>query len=209
MRFRDRAEAGKLLAEKLSKYKDKDVVVFAIPRGGVVLGVEIAKALGGAPLDLVITRKIGHPHNPEYALCVIAEDKHMLCNEADRATVDPKWLTAEMEKERQEAMRRRQVYLAGKTRPEVTGKIAIVVDDGIATGLTFLAALKEVRHLNPAKLVAAIPVMPSESEAKFKKEVDELVVLDIDPNFLGAVGAYYDNFPQVEDREVIDLLSGV
>lgn len=207
MRFKDRTESGKLLAEKLLKYKGKEVVVYAVPRGGVVLGVEIAKALG-APLDLVITRKIGHPYNPEYALCVIAEDMHMMCDEVDRASVDQKWLEAEMEKERREAIRRREVYLKGRKRPEVAGKIAIVVDDGIATGLTFLMALKEVRHLNPSKLVAAIPVSPVDTAEKIKKEVDELVALDIDPQFLGAVGAYYDNFPQVEDTEVIRLLGG-
>lgn len=183
------------------------MVVYAVPRGGVVLGIEIAKALE-APLDLVITRKIGHPDNPEYALCVIAEDTHMMCDEADRAGVDQKWLNAEMEKERQEAIRRREVYLRGRKRPEVAGKIAIVVDDGIATGLTFLMALKEVKHLNPSKLVAAIPVSPVDMAEKIKKEVDELVALSIDPQFLGAVGAYYDVFPQVEDAEVIRLLGG-
>lgn len=199
-------EAGKLLAEKLLQCKGKEVVVYAVPRGGVVLGVEISRALE-APLDLVITRKIGHPHNPEYALCVTAEDMHMMCDEADRADVDQKWLEAEMEKERLEAKRRREVYLKGRQRIDPVGKIAIVVDDGIATGLTFLMALKEVKHMNPAKLVAAIPVLPVDTAEKIKKEVDELVALSIDPQFLGAVGAYYDDFPQVEDAEVIRLLA--
>ncbi len=180
MRFKDRTEAGQKLAKALAKYKGEKVVVYAIPRGGVVLGVEIAKALG-ASLDLVITRKIGHPSNPEYAVCVIAEDKDLLCDEAERKGLDPKWLAKAMEKERLEAKRRREVYLKSKTRPEVG-------------------------HKKPARLIAAVPVMPAEMIGKVKAEADELVALDIDANYLGAVGAYYDDFPQVSDEEVIGLL---
>lgn len=204
MRFRDRVEAGKLLAVKLSKYKGKDSVVYAIPRGGVVLGVEIAKEIG-APLDLVITRKIGHPNNPEYALCVVAEDGHMECNEIERRAVDKKWLAEEMEKEKKEAKRRREKYL-GERRESAKGKVAILVDDGVATGMTFLMAIRELRHLEPDKIVAALPVMPIEMKHVFEKEVDELVTLEADSNYLGAVGAYYDDFPQVEDEEVIRIL---
>ncbi len=181
------------------------MVVYAVPRGGVVLGVEIAKALQ-APLDLVITRKIGHPSNPEYAVCVVAEDHHLICNPAEKTALEPKWLAEAMEKERQEAIRRRKVYLGEKKRPSVAGKTAIVVDDGVATGMTFLMALKEVRHLKPAKLVAAVPVLPAEMLAKLKEEADEVVYLEAPGDFAGAVGAYYDNFLQVEDEEVVRLL---
>ncbi len=208
MRFKDRTEAGVLLADKLKDYVGKEVVIYAVPRGGVVLGVEIAKVLG-APLDLVITRKIGHPANPEYAVCVVAENHDVLCNPAEKASLDPKWLEKAIEEERQEAIRRRKVYLGERKRPEAAGKTAIVVDDGIATGMTFLMALREARHLKPAKLIAAIPVLPAEMLPKIKKEADEVVYLDAPEDFLGAVGSYYDNFPQVTDKEVIGLLKEV
>lgn len=182
-------------------------MVYAIPRGGVVLGAEIAKALS-APLDLVITRKIGHPASPEYAVCVVAENHHLICNPEEKKRLDPKWLAETVEKERQEAIRRRKVYLRERTRPRVEGKTAIVVDDGVATGMTFLMALKEVRHLRPAKLVAAIPVLPAEMVTKIRAEADEVVYLDAPLDFAGAVGSYYDEFPQVSDEEVVSLLKG-
>ncbi len=181
-------------------------MVYAVPRGGVVLGAEIAEALG-APLDLVITRKIGHPRNPEYAVCVVAENHDLLCDPGEKAALDPKWLAGAIEKERQEAIRRRKAYLGERKRPAVAGKTAVVVDDGVATGMTFLMALREVRHLGPAKLVAAVPVLPAEMIEKIKKEADELVYLDAPEEFAGAVGSYYDDFPQMEDGEVIKLLT--
>ncbi|MFZ2202275.1 MAG: phosphoribosyltransferase family protein [Microgenomates group bacterium] len=205
MRFKDRREAGVLLANKLAGYKGKEAVIYAVPRGGVVLGYEISKALQ-TPLDLVITRKIGHPANPEYAVCVVAENHDLLCNPAEKEALDPKWLDKAVEAERQEAIRRRKVYLGDRARPDATGKTAIVVDDGVATGMTFLMALREARHLKPAKLVAAIPVLPAEMLEKIKKEADEVVYLDAPTDFAGAVGAYYDQFPQVSDDEVIRLL---
>ncbi|MEK7579451.1 MAG: phosphoribosyltransferase family protein, partial [Patescibacteria group bacterium] len=177
----------------------------AVPRGGVVLGAEIAKALQ-APLDLVIVRKIGHPANSEYAVGVTAENHDVLCNPAEKASLDPKWLEKAIEKARQEAIRRRKVYLGGRKRPAAAGKTVIVVDDGVATGMTFLMALKEARHLKPAKLIAAIPVLPAEMVERLKKEADEVVYLDAPEDFLGAVGAYYDEFPQVSDEEVVRRL---
>lgn len=195
------------MADKLKSYAGKEVVIYAVPRGGVVLGAEIARVLQ-APLDLVITRKIGHPANPEYAVCVVAENHDLLCNPAEKARLDPKWLDKAVEEERQEAIRRRKVYLGDRSRPNVGGKTAIVVDDGVATGMTFLMALREARHLKPAKLVAAIPVLPAEMVEKIKKEADEVVYLDAPTDYVGAVGAYYDQFPQVSDDEVIRLLAG-
>lgn len=205
MIFKDRTEAGRKLAEALKKYKGQDLVIYALPRGGVVLGYEIAKALG-APLDLVIPRKIGHPTNPEYAVCAVAEDGHMICNEAERAMLDPKWLEQAVERERQEAKRRRETYLEGRPPLSAEGKIAIIVDDGIATGLTMMLAIREIKHQKPKKIVVAIPVSPQDSAEVLKKEADELVALDIPEAYLGAVGAYYENFPQVEDAQVIRLL---
>lgn len=206
MRFKNRVEAGQKLAAALGKYKGEDVVVYAIPRGGVVLGYEIAKQLE-APLDLVIPRKVGHPLSPEYAVCVVAEDGEMLCNEEEAASLDKEWLQVQVEKERKEAQRRRQVYLGGRPPLSAQDKIAILVDDGVATGLTFLLALRQVRRLSPKRLVAAIPVAPRETAELLRKEADELVVLHVPRLYLGAVGAYYDEFEQAEDEEVIGLLN--
>lgn len=208
MRFKNRVEAGQKLAQKLAHYKDKDVIVYTIPRGGIVLGYEIAIYLN-APLDLVITRKIGHPYNPEYAVCVIAEDGHMVCNEEERNTLDEAWLKKAAEKERQEAHRRREVYLKGRKELNPQNKIAIIVDDGVATGLTFLLAIDELKHRNPQKIIAAIPVAPQRTAQKIKQKVDELIALEIPEVYLGSVGAYYDEFPQIQDKEVIKLLEKV
>ncbi len=206
MRFKDRREAGQKLADALEQYKGKDVVIYALPRGGVALGVEVAKRLN-APLDLVITRKVSHPSNPEYGICVVAEHKSIICNEEEIAHIDQKWLKNEIEKQRQEAQRRRKVYLQDRKRPSVKGKIAIVVDDGVATGLTLLLAIQELKHLKPKRIIAAVPVTPRDTAKKIKEEADELVALNIPFMYLGAVGAYYEEFSQVEDEEVIKLLS--
>lgn len=206
MTFRDRGEAGEKLAGEIAKmYGGRKCVVFAIPRGGVVLGAIVAKKLN-CPLDLVITRKIGHPTNPEYAVCVVAEDGHRMCNDLEAQQLEPKWLEREIDLERAEARRRRRTYLGDRSRIDLATKTAILVDDGIATGLTFEAAIMELRHLGPKKLVAAVPVVPEDSYRKLKLKVDDFIALSVETDFRGAVGSYYDYFPQVEDEEVIRLL---
>ncbi len=204
MRFKDRVDAGKQLAEKLEKYRDKEAVIYALPRGGVVLGYEIAKRLK-APLDLVITRKIGHPNNPEYAICAIAEDGHMICNEEERSRIENIWFDEKVKNEQEEAKRRRELYLQGKSE-NAKGKIAIIIDDGVATGLTLRLAIKELKHKQPKRIVVAVPVAPREIASELEKEVDEFIALDIPRFYLGAVGAYYGDFIQVTDEEVIGLL---
>ncbi|MBI4454289.1 MAG: phosphoribosyl transferase [Acidobacteria bacterium] len=208
MRFKDRSEAGKRLAAALHNYQDKEVVVYALPRGGVILGVEIAKALG-APLDLIIARKIGHPFNPEYAIGAVGENGHTVFEEAERAAVDPQWLIRKVEEERKEAQRRRETYLANQEAIQVEGKTGIIVDDGIATGLTMKLAIKELKHRGPKSIVVAVPVTPKETAEELIKEVDELIALDIPDLYLGAISAYYDDFPQLSDQEVIRLMRSV
>lgn len=208
MRFKDRHEAGQKLAKALAPLIDKETVVYALPRGGVVLGYEIARALK-IPLDIIVTRKIGHPAQPEYAICAIAEDGDLLCNEAERAAVDKKWFEKAAATERQEAQRRRKLYQAGRSIPSVTAKTAVLVDDGIATGLTIRLAIGELKHLKPKRLIVAVPVAPRDTAEEIRKMVDELVAIDLPSMYAGAVGAYYDNFPQVEDEEVIKLLAEV
>ena len=204
-RFTDRQDAGKKLAKALINYGGDDTVIYALPRGGVVLGFEIAQALK-APLDLVITRKIGHPFNKEYAVCAITEEGELLCDESERASLDPSWLRREAERERQEAIRRRIVYLGNARHISAKDKRAIVVDDGIATGLTMRVALQSLRKEKPKELIAAMPVAPHDVVEVLRKEVDTVVVLEEAEIYLGAVGAYYDNFPPVTDEEVIELL---
>src|SRR3990170_984243 len=208
MRFKDRTDAGKKLAQALKKYQGQDGVVYALPRGGVVLGAEVARALD-IPLDLLIPRKIGHPLQPEYAICAVVENGEMVCNQHEVARVDPQWFRKEVESERNEARRRRELYMGGRAPAPVEGKTAIIVDDGIATGLTMEVAIRDARQRRPAHLVVAVPVAPPETVERLAREVDEFVVLDRSPYYLGAVGAYYDHFLQVTDEEVIALLRSV
>jgi len=206
MIFEDRKDAGARLAEVLMKYKDEDVIVFALPRGGVVLGAEIAAKLQ-VPLDLVITKKIGHPGNPEYAICAVGESSPPVCNQRELEHVDQKWFDAEVQRVRAEIRRRKEMYrLSGKDKM-LEGKIAILVDDGIATGLTMMAAIYEIKARNPKKIIVAVPVTPLDTAQEIKELDVELAALSIEENYLGAVGAYYRHFYQVLDEEVITLLN--
>lgn len=205
MRFKDRTEAGVKLAQALAHYRAQPALIYALPRGGVVLAVEIAQALH-LPLDLIIPRKIGHPYNPEYAIGAVTEDGDPVYNERETARVDPGWLRQAVAGQRLEARRRREQYLQGREPLTVTGKTAILVDDGIATGLTMLAAIRAVRKRQPARVVVAIPVAPRDTADRLLQEADEVVGVEITNHYLGAVGAYYTHFPQVSDAAVIDLL---
>ena len=204
--FRNREEAGKQLARALEGYRGTDAVVLALPRGGVIIGERVAKGLG-LPLDIVVARKVGHPTNPEYAICAVDERGTRLCNKAELKRIDKKWLNQAVEQEQQEAQRRIALYRGKKAPISISGKTVIIVDDGIATGLTMRLAVQAVKTQGPKKVVVAVPVVPSDVAMKIKREADELVVLLPPEDFLGAVGAHYEYFPQVEDAEVIRLLS--
>jgi putative phosphoribosyl transferase len=204
MRFKDRSQAGARLAEALIEYRGEDTIVYALPRGGVVLGYEIARRLG-APLDLVITRKIGYPGNEECAVCAVAEDGHMICDRYAASLLDAQWLSAQAERGRQEAMRRRQVYLRGQEPLSAEGKVAIIVDDGAATGLTILLAIMEIRHKNPREVVVAVPVSSPQAAELIRADADRLIALNEPPGFT-AVGEHYEQFPQLGDEEVISLM---
>lgn len=229
MVFKDRIEAGQVLAEKLAQYKskpstfkevvdsykkintkkvlDEKVVVYGMPRGGVITAFEIVKYLH-APLDLVITRKIGHPASPEYAIAAVAENGHIVIESSEIRNIDKDWFEDEIERQRKEVTRRRELYLQGREMISPKGKVAILVDDGVATGLTLRVGIAELKHHKPAKIVVAVPVVVRSTADILEKEADELVALEIpsDHEFLGAVGAYYEHFPQVEDKEVIEAL---
>lgn len=207
MQFTDREVTGKLLAKMLKPYKDKDVVVYALPRGGVVPAYEIAKSLH-APLDLIITRKIGHPDNPEFAIAAISEKGEIVGNFTDLLKMNKYWLKTAIAKELKEAMRRRNLYSGQRNLMSPKGKIAILVDDGVATGLTMQAAIQQLKHYDPKKIVVAVPVIPESIATTLKTQVDEMVALIIAPNnkFSGSISAYYLRFPQVSDKEVIRRL---
>src|SRR3989344_4522077 len=203
---RDRAEAGRQLAQKLLQYRGKSAVVLALPRGGVVLGFEVARVLS-APLDIIAVRKIGHPYHPEYAIGAVDENDARILNEAEAAGVDQHWLAEETEREVAEAKRRSTVYRGGKTSQSLAGKVVILVDDGVATGLTMRLAVRSVRAQKPEKVIVAVPVAPTDSFEVLKDEgADEVVVLEPPEEFAGAVGAHYVRFYQVEDEEVVALL---
>ena len=205
MFFEDRKDAGIRLAEILLKYKDEDVIVFALPRGGVVLGAEIAAKLH-VPLDLVITKKIGHPGNPEYAICAVGETSPPVCNQRELEHVDQKWFAAEVQRVRTEIRRRKELYQSSSKDKMLDEKTAILVDDGIATGFTMMAAIYEIKARNPKKIVVAVPVTPLDTAQEIQAMGVELAALSVEENYLGAVGAYYRHFYQVEDEEVMTLL---
>ena len=203
--FKDRKEAGILLADKLKDIKE--AIVLPLPRGGVVLGVEIAKILG-SELDLMIVRKIGHPYQPEYAIGAINEIGEMIGNEEALIQVDKMWLQRIIESERREAVNRRNKYLKGRQRISLQDKNVILVDDGIATGLSMALAARMARKMGAKKIIIAVPVAPEGAVRMLSQYADEIVTLEVaaEDAFLGAVGAYYDDFRQVEDEEVIELL---
>ncbi len=203
--FKNRSDAGKELAKRLRQYKNSNAIVLALPRGGIVVGYEVARLLN-VPLDIVVARKIGHPQNPEYAICTTDEKGTLLCNESEARLVNQDWLNKEIERQRQEAERRIKVYRGGKKPFPITDKVTIIIDDGIATGLTMRLAVKAVRKQKPYCIIIAVPVAPSDIVSELRREVDEIIVLEPTENFMGAVGAHYQEFKQVEDDTVVRLL---
>jgi predicted phosphoribosyltransferase len=203
-RFKNRKTAGHSLAKALEKFTDSGAVVLALPRGGVVLGAEIARALH-APLDLIITRKIGHPDNPEYAISAITESGIIIKNEAEVASILKSLFDQLAETGLTEARRRRKIYCGERAPLDIKNKTAIIVDDGLATGLTVQAALHEARARSPKKIIVAVPVASVNALEKIKHEADERICLHADPYF-EAVGEYYEDFEQISDEDVSVLL---
>jgi putative phosphoribosyl transferase len=206
--FRDRAEAGRQLAQRLMTYAAERPVVLALPRGGVPVAFEVAKALR-APIDLVFVRKIGAPGHAEFGLGAVVDGAHpqVVLNEdaLDHVRVPPGYIKEEIQRQLQEIERRREHYLAGRRPVAVEGRVAIVVDDGIATGSTVRAALKGLSRAWPSRLVLAVPVAPRDTIERLRTEADEVICL-MTPEQFYAVGEHYDDFRQTSDREVTTLL---
>jgi len=207
MIFKNRIDAGQKLAQALKKYKNaKSALILALPRGGVVVGFEVAKALN-LPLDIVVPRKIGAPGNPEFAIGAITETGEGIFDETTISTygISQEYIDKTVAKEKKEAERRLKTYRGARPPLNLKNKTVIIVDDGLATGLTMRAAIKTVKQYGAAKIIVAVPVTPPDTARLIKKEVDEIIYLDA-PLFFGAVGAFYEEFSQTTDKEVIDLL---
>ena len=203
--FRDRHEAGMKLAKKLREFKGlKNVVILALPRGGVVVGYEVARYLH-VPLDVFITRKLGFPGQPELAMGAVSETGAVVLNPALAAQAPKEYIDLEVKDQKGEIARRIKLYRGGKRVRDLTGKIIILVDDGLATGATARAAVETLKHEKPRELVVAVPVTPEDTALEFGQMVDKFVYLVRDPSFY-ALSPYYEDFRQVSDREVTDLL---
>jgi len=211
MIFQNRIDAGQKLAkalkEKLPESDLKKAIVLALPRGGVVVGGQLAQILK-IPLDVIITRKIGAPGNPEFAIGAVGLKSNSIFNQEVIASygISRDYLEKEIKKEKLEIMRRYDLYRRGKPPLNLRNKVAIVTDDGIATGATMQAAILEIKLQKPAKIILAVPVAPPESIDTLKAAVDEVVCFETSEPFF-AIGNFYQNFQQTEDKEVIEILS--
>lgn len=209
MRFSNRSEAGQQLAKALETYRGQDVVVLALPRGGVPVAAEVASHLG-APLDLLLVRKLGVPWQPELAMGAVIDDgkPEVVHNEATIrvAGISDAEFDGICQRELAEIERRRRLYFADRPRADIAGRIAIVIDDGIATGATLRAAVTGLKAKKPAKIVIAVPGAPPDAVATLEKEADEVVCL-LQPTMFGAIGYFYVDFNQLTDDDVIRLLA--
>jgi putative phosphoribosyl transferase len=204
--FKDRIEAGRLLADELKKYRGPDTIILGIPRGGVIIANEVARALD-AGLDIVLSRKLGAPGNPELAVGAISEDGKLFLNDLImiEGSSDSPYIKHEKEHQMQEIARRVEVFRKARPKAILKGKTVIVTDDGLATGATMQAALWMARHEGPKKLISAVPVAPADTIEKISADADELIVLRV-PQFFGAVGQFYRYFDQTGDDEVLKIL---
>lgn len=204
--FADRRDAGRRLADRLADYSQHEPVIVGMPRGGVVVAAQVAERLG-APLDMIVVRKIGCPWQPELGVGAIAEGDVVARNDAliREAQISPAALDAVTVREQQELARRVQRYRQGRARFPLRGRDVILVDDGLATGYTARAAIESIRRSGARRVVLAVPVAPASSAAAMRRVADEVVVLET-PRWFSAIGECYRDFAQTSDEEVISLL---
>ena len=204
--FRDRAEAGRKLAAALTEFKGKDLVVLGIPRGGVVVADEVARALG-APLDIVVTRKIEAPGEPEYALGAVTQEGEVIMDKqaAESLGANQEYLDAQVKKKRDEVNERMKKFRGNAPYPDLHGKVVVIVDDGIATGSSVAAAVMSVKKRRPKEIVVAVPVAPKDAVETLISDGNRVVCLETPGPFL-AIGEFYGVFDQVDDEEVKRVL---
>ena len=206
--FRNREEAGRVLADKLTRYRnDPTALILALPRGGVAVGYQLSLALH-VPIDVFLTRKIGAPGNPEYAIGAVAETGSLYLNQEAVSSfgLSRYELDRLIHVQEEEIARRKDLYRQGRPLPQLTGRTVFLIDDGIATGSTFMVSALAIRSVQPRRLVGVIPVGPPSTIREVRSHVDELVVL-MTPDPFDAVGKFFTDFTQVEDRDVIQYLN--
>lgn len=207
MMFLDRKDAGKKLSDKLDKFKNEDLIVLIVPRGGLEIAYDTVKKYN-YEWDLIISRKIGAPNNKEVAIGAVSVDGSYFVSDYYVGVLDisEEYIEQEVSKQINEIKRRMKVYREKDAFPEVKDKTVIIIDDGIATGFTILAAIKSVKKQGAKKIILAIPVGPKETIEEFKEFADEIICLYVPDDFY-AVGAYYMNFEQVTDEEVFKIIN--
>ena len=200
--FKDREEAGALLAEKLMEYENTNSIILAIPRGGVPVGYVISQKLN-LPMDIILSKKIPHPYNKELAIGAVTMDDEIVDYYLN---ISKNYIISEISRIR-EVLKKKQKLFVGNDKPlDIEGKNVILVDDGIATGNTVLVSIMSLRKLNPAKIIVAVPVLPYEDLKIFQREADEFVYIEAS-NYFRGVGAFYEHFEQVDDDVVVEMLS--
>lgn len=202
MTFQDRTEAGKLLALRLMKFAGQPGVVLAVPRGGVPVAYEVAKELQ-MPIELILSKKLGHPMNKEYAIGAVGLTERYIVPHEE---VTDAYIEEETKRIRNRLKEMQHKFMGGKEPEDLSGKTVIVIDDGIATGSTLLGTIRILRKSHPAKIIIAVPVASRSAVQKITPEVDELIVIYIPDTFYG-VGAFYNDFREVTDAEVLYYLN--
>lgn len=204
--FRDRVEAGRILAHRLTKYADQRPIVLGLPRGGVPVAFEVAKALK-APLDVYVVRKLGVPGHEELAMGAIASGDVRVLNKRviEDLRISEEAIEAETRKEQQEVQRRERLYRGDRPPLDVSNRTVVLVDDGIATGSTIKAAIAALKKQKAGRIVVAVPVAPASTIEELKREVDEVICVST-PEFFYAISLWYEEFPQTSDEEVSELL---
>ena len=203
MRFKNRVDAGNQLAQKILKRRPDQTIVVALPRGGVPLGLEISN-VHGILFDVVLAKKLVHPLQREFAIGAVSENCEPILNE--EIDVDKKWIEEDTARVRMEIKRRRDQYNQFLTQHSLSGKDVIIVDDGIATGMTMFAAIESVKNQNPNRILVAVPIIPNDTNRILESMVDEVIAIEVPIHFKGAVGAYYQDFSQITDEDVENMI---
>ncbi|MBM3207608.1 MAG: phosphoribosyltransferase [Chlamydiae bacterium] len=207
MIFKNRTDAGQKLASVLKMKNYNNPFIIALPRGGVIIAKEIALVLK-SPLSLIITQKIGHPASPEYAIGAISADGSIILNNYEIDNLEKGYIEKIKKEKLVEAQRRQQPYLKGRSTPDLRGHTVILVDDGLATGLTMKLAIQILKSKNPKKIIIAVPISSLEASKEVKTLIDEFVCLNVEQD-LQSLGEFYEDFSQVTDKEVINTLEEV